>query len=158
MPQIDNKPLASLLITALTLGIGSALLPHEKPKKFECKILIENPHISTFILKNQDKEALKINLKTECVTEQKSATVWVELLRKDKGSAFSIYKFNPVTQNRDMSPYVIEFKGIFKYCDNKLSNNYFALARSQIQLKNGKMENPKGISIISAPIKCGFKI
>ena len=157
MTLIDKKPVASLLITALTLGFGSILIHHSNIGKYSCRVRIENPHISTSILRNEGKEALKINVKTECDIAQIKATVWVELFENNAGKALVIQRFNPVTQTKDLSPYVIEFKGIYRNCENKSPRKYFATVRTKIELINGVAEQPQNVSSLSGLINCGFK-
>ena len=150
-----KNPLASLALAAGALAAALGLSGHSKQSHSLCAIVVDTPHISTYLIENKHGPAIKTNARTICKAPQSKATVWIELYKVQRFGARSVDKYKPVTEEGTYSPYVIKFQKFFTDCDITDSKTiYFAKAKAEIKLRSGQIEEVYKESKKSNSINC----
>ena len=148
-----------LIAISLTIGalLGFAQLKEPSTPKDEpiCRLIVDLPHISTYLAETKGRQAIKTNLRTECLQQQQSAKVWLELLISNPRNDQSVETYKPKSLRSEFSPYVIKFRNFYTSCrPSKESKIFFAKAKARITLKTGQIVELLTISKKSRPLRC----
>ena len=154
---ITNKyPIATLLASVLAIAGATQLLPHGKEQNSDCVIKLQEIHISNHEKIYNDRDALKIKVKTVCPKKQISTFVQTNMYEMINGKEHLVMPFKNSVKSTNKGSYVFYFKDIFRECLNSRPTTYVAHIRARIEMIDHSFRVLELKSKKSLPLKCSL--
>lgn len=130
-----------VFLTACLLGItNSSAIAAVQEKKAPCRLEVDNAHISSNILKKEEKFAVKVTFRSICNLDQTKLVMKVQIWKVGFGRNHPVT--SPITRN---FPYVkanrnVLIQDIYVYCKNTKRTYFYGVAEAHAYI-NGTQVN-----------------
>lgn len=119
--------LTSLLLTSWPQAVQAQAT---RSKEINCRIEIDDAHISTYILKSIGASAVKVDARSTCKSRQERVKLTVEILKTGRFFDHFIIKSSTRPSDVKSSGYVVTNYRTYKFCKNSVSTKYYGVAYS----------------------------
>lgn len=131
---------------AILLGLQS-LLTGLHASRPSCQLTVHYPHVSSSVKGSSEKDALKINATTTCTRDQLNSQLTMSFFRIDGSKSIRVAYFPEIVELADISDRTkAYFKRFFKKCHTFDKAKYYAFAKGEVTLTNGKKLKVSGKS------------
>lgn len=107
------------------------------PPLTKCFIEIHDAHISTAILRKENRLAVKVNALSRCNNLQRRVKLTVEIYKEGFGAPKLVTKTSTNPDNPKSQGLVVKNQFTYQYCKDRRKTRYFGVATSQAVI-NGK--------------------
>ena len=123
---------------AILLGLQN-LLTGLHASRPSCQLDVHYPHVSSSIKGSPIKDALKINANTSCTRGQINSKLTMSFFRIVGSESIRVAYFPEIVEPADISDRTkAYFKRFFKKCHTFDKAKYYAFAKGEVTLTNGK--------------------
>jgi hypothetical protein len=139
---------------AILLGLQS-LLTGIHASRPSCQLAVHHSHVSSSVKGSSTKDALKINATTTCTRDQLNSKLTMSFFRIKGSESIRVAYFPEVVELADSSDHTkAYFKRFFKKCITFNKAKYYAYARGEVTLSNGKKLKVSGKSTKYPDLDC----
>jgi hypothetical protein len=125
--------------------------------KGDCKLIIENAHISKSLLKGQKPFiAVKANVASKCIYPQQKVIFQIWILKKVGSTWIKSKPFERDANPPLANPYLVNVKDAWIKCKNSTINTYLIQARSWATINGKEYASLVGISEKEIALPCGI--
>ena len=125
-------------------------------KPNDCRLIIEDAHISNWLLKNKKTiRAVKANVTSECEYPQQKVIFKIFLNKKIGGRWVMVQKFTRNITNPKPSPFRVEVKDAWVECKNLKKTRFVVTARSWTTIAGKEYSSLPGVSANEKVLNCG---
>jgi hypothetical protein len=159
MDKFLHKLKASISLT-LAVFISTSVLANAAgavatPPKTKCFIEVQNAHISTSILEQQGRSAVKVNAKSQCNFPQSSVILTVKIFKEGLGAPHLVAQRSTRAENPKSKGFVVKNQFTFAYCKNTTKSKYFGVASARATIRGKSYITPPVWSEKTLELDCG---
>ena len=124
-------------------------------KKAPCRLEVDNAHISSNILKQENRHAVKVIFRSICNMDQNQLEIKLQI---KKNGLFIDHGVTPVLTKRYSfvsALHTILIQDVYVYCRNAQRTLYYGTARAQATIHGKIVTAPRVESKKSVPLACG---
>jgi hypothetical protein len=159
MDKFLHRLKASISLT-LAIFISSSFLATAAgavatPPKTKCFIEVQNAHISTSILEQQGRLAVKVNAKSQCNFPQSSVILTVKIFKEGLGAPHLVAQRSTRAENPKSKGFVVKNQFTFAYCKNTTKSKYFGVASARATIRGKSYITPPVWSEKTLELDCG---
>lgn len=125
------------------------------PPKTECFIEVGNAHISTSILEQQGRPAVKVNATSRCNFPQSSVILTVKIFKEGFGAPHLVAQRSTKAKNSKSNGLVVKNQFTFAYCKNLTKSRYYGVAFAQATIRGKRYATPPTWSEKTIELGCG---
>ena len=125
------------------------------PPKTKCFIEVQNAHISTSILEQQGRLAVKVNATSRCNVPQSNVTLTVKIFKEGLGVAHLVAQRSTRADNPKSQGLVVKNQFTFAYCKNTTSSKYYGVASARATIRGKGYTTPPVWSEKTLELNCG---
>ena len=144
------------LLTACLLGItNSSAIAAVQEKKAPCRLEVDNAHISSNILKKEEKFTVKVTFRSICNLDQTKLVMKVQIWKVGFGRNYPVTSL--ITRN---FPYVkanhnVLIQDIYVYCKNTKRTYFYGIAEADAYINGTQVIATKVQSDELHRLSCG---
>lgn len=124
-------------------------------KKAPCRLEVDNAHISSNILKHENRHAVKVIFRSICNMDQNQLEIKLQI---KKNGLFIDHGVTPVLTKRYSfvsALHTILIQDVYVYCRNAQRTLYYGTARAQATIHGKIVTAPRVESKKRVPLACG---
>ena len=125
------------------------------PPKTKCFIEVQNAHISTSILEQQGRLAVKVNATSRCNVPQSNVTLTVKIFKEGLGVAHLVAQRSTRADNPKSQGLVVKNQFTFAYCKNTTRSKYYGVASARATIRGKAYTTPPVWSEKTLELNCG---
>lgn len=125
------------------------------PPKTKCFIEIENAHISTSILEQQGRLAVKVNATSRCNVPQRDVILTVKIFKEGFGAPHLVAQRSTRTDHPKSKGLVVKNQFTFAYCKNSTKSKYYGVASARATIRGKSYFTPPAWSEKTLELACG---
>jgi hypothetical protein len=125
------------------------------PPKTKCFIEVGNAHISTSILEQQGRLAVKVNATSKCNFPQRSVILTVKIFKEGFGAPHLVGQRSTKAENSKSSGLVVKNQFTFAYCKNVTRSRYYGVASARAVIRGKNYATPPVWSEKTVELDCG---
>ena len=125
------------------------------PPKTKCFIEVQNAHISTSILEQQGRLAVKVNATSRCNVPQSNVTLTVKIFKEGLGVAHLVAQRSTRADNPKSQGLVVKNQFTFAYCKNTTRSKYYGVASARATIRGKGYTTPPVWSEKTLELNCG---
>ena len=125
------------------------------PPKTKCFIEVQNAHISTSILEQQGRLAVKVNATSRCNAPQSNVILTVKIFKEGLGIAHLVAQRSTRADNPKSQGLVVKNQFTFAYCKNTTSSKYYGVASARATIRGKGYTTPPVWSEKTLELNCG---
>ena len=125
------------------------------PPKTKCFIEVQNAHISTSILEQQGRLAVKVNATSRCNVPQSNVTLTVKIFKEGLGIAHLVAQRSTRADNPKSQGLVVKNQFTFAYCKNTTRSKYYGVASARATIRGKGYTTPPVWSEKTLELNCG---
>ena len=140
-PKVPSIAVVGLMVAQLVVF---NLVNNPEPT---CTLKVERPHHSTSMKEQQNLDAIKLNITSECTAPQKFTRLTARIQKLSNNREVTVSNFvsriaDPISKSRRTA----EFRNLFTECQFGIDASYKGLAKGYVILESGKRINVTGDS------------
>lgn len=145
-----------VFLTACLLGItNSSAIAAVQETKASCRLEVDNAHISSNILKKEEKFAVKVTFRSICNVDQTKLVMKVQIWKVGFGQNYPVTSL--ITRN---FPYVkanrnVLIRDIYVYCKNTKRTYFYGIAEANAYINGTQVIATKVQSDEIHRLSCG---
>ena len=125
------------------------------PPKTKCFIEVQNAHISTSILEQQGRLAVKVNATSRCNAPQSNVILTVKIFKEGLGIAHLVAQRSTRADNPKSQGLVVKNQFTFAYCKNTTRSKYYGVASARATIRGKGYTTPPVWSEKTLELNCG---
>jgi hypothetical protein len=125
------------------------------PPKTKCYIEIQNAHISTSILEQQGRLAVKVNAISKCNVPQSDVILTIKIFKEGLGAPHLVAQKSTEANSPKSKGFVVKNQFTFAYCRNTTKSKYYGVASAQATIRGKRYLTPPVWSEKSIELECG---
>jgi hypothetical protein len=125
------------------------------PPKTKCFIEVQNAHISTSILEQQGRLAVKVNATSRCNAPQSNVILTVKIFKEGLGVAHLVAQRSTRADNPKSQGLVVKNQFTFAYCKNTTRSKYYGVASARATIRGKGYTTPPVWSEKTLELNCG---
>jgi len=123
------------------------------PPATKCFIEVGNAHISTSILEQQGRLAVKVNATSRCNFPQRSVILTVKIFKEGFGAPHLVVQRS--TKAEKSNGLVVKNQFTFAYCKNATKSRYYGVASARAVIRGKNYATPPAWSEKTVELDCG---
>ena len=132
-------------------GAGSVVTP----PKTKCFIEVQNAHISTSILEQQGRLAVKVNAISTCNVPQSDVILTIKIFKEGLGAPHLVAQRSTQANNPKSKGLVVKNQFTFAYCKNSTKSRYYGVASARATIRGKRYFTPSVWSEKTIELECG---
>lgn len=125
------------------------------PPKTKCFIEIQNAHISTSILEQQGRLAVKVNATSRCNVPQSEVVLTVKIFKEGFGAPHLVAQRSTRAEDPKSKGLLVRNQFTFAYCKNNTKSKYFGVASARAKIDGKSYFTPPTWSEKTLELECG---
>ncbi len=157
MRKVSYILISIIAAQAVLTHSSYASLPTPTPTKVpkpECRLEVDDAHISTTLSKHRKINAVKVNVKSICNVSQSQVLITLEIHKKGELGDHVYGPFTNMDSKNSNSGLEVDLNDIFVICTNKIPTIWFGIAFAKAFIAGkwqyaGKTESPHPLRAIN---------
>jgi len=125
------------------------------PPKTKCFIEVQNAHISTSILEQQGRLAVKVNAVSTCNVPQSDVILTIKIFKEGLGAPHLVAQRSTQANNPKSKGLVVKNQFTFAYCKNTTKSRYYGVASARATIRGKRYLTPPVWSEKTIKLECG---
>lgn len=152
------KPVVPAWVLIAVMAAQYAITTIDRPEDVSCFLEFERIHHSTSVKERNGKDAIKLNISSECTQEQVQTQLTSRIYSIRNGKEILIYSSDPTNQLADKSDqrkaYFLDF---WVECKKGATEMYRGSAEGVVSLRDGRKISVSGSTKKYLAVKCESK-
>lgn len=125
------------------------------PPKTKCFIEVQNAHISTSILEQQGRLAVKVNAVSTCNVPQSDVILTIKIFKEGLGAPHLVAQRSTQANNPKSKGLVVKNQFTFAYCKNTTKSRYYGVASARATIRGKRYLTPLVWCEKTIELECG---
>jgi hypothetical protein len=125
------------------------------PPKTECFIEVGDAHISTSILEQRGRLAVKVNATSSCNVPQSNVILTVKIFKEGFGAPYLVAQKSTKANSSKSNGLVVKNRFTFAYCKNATRSKFYGVAFARATIRGKNYATPPVWSEKTVELDCG---